>query len=120
MSDYFVHESAYVDEGARVGAGTKIWHFCHVMPGAEIGERCSVFRPVVWDGCASAVSGYTWWTGRRAVPHVAAHTGKPVGGSVGLTSRPRSAKLKPFFDLEPLCLYLSWIFEHSSAQSGMT
>jgi UDP-2-acetamido-3-amino-2,3-dideoxy-glucuronate N-acetyltransferase len=39
--DYFVHESSYVDEGARVGAGTRIWHFCHVLPGAVIGERCS-------------------------------------------------------------------------------
>ncbi|QWV95990.1 N-acetyltransferase [Geomonas nitrogeniifigens] len=39
--DYFVHESSYVDEGAQVGAGTKIWHFCHVMSGAAIGERCS-------------------------------------------------------------------------------
>ena len=38
--DYFVHESSYVDEGARIGAGTKIWHFCHVLPGARIGERC--------------------------------------------------------------------------------
>ena len=41
MSDYFVHESSYVDEGAKVGAGTRIWHFCHVMPGAVIGEKCS-------------------------------------------------------------------------------
>src|SRR5512135_2580697 len=39
--DYFVHESSYVDEGASVGAGTKIWHFCHVLPGAVIGRRCS-------------------------------------------------------------------------------
>jgi UDP-2-acetamido-3-amino-2,3-dideoxy-glucuronate N-acetyltransferase len=43
----FVHESAYVDEGARVGAGTKIWHFCHVMGGAVIGERCSLGQNVV-------------------------------------------------------------------------
>lgn len=39
--DYFVHQSSYVDEGAQVGAGTKIWHFSHVMSGASIGERCS-------------------------------------------------------------------------------
>ena len=32
--DYFKHESAYVDEGAKVGRGTRIWHFCHVMAGA--------------------------------------------------------------------------------------
>lgn len=43
----FIHESAYVDEGAIVGAGTKIWHFCHVMPGAVIGARCSLGQNVV-------------------------------------------------------------------------
>ena len=43
----FVHESSYVDEGAVVGAGTKIWHFCHVMPGAVIGERCNLGQNVV-------------------------------------------------------------------------
>jgi UDP-2-acetamido-3-amino-2,3-dideoxy-glucuronate N-acetyltransferase len=43
----FIHESAYVDDGARVGSGTKIWHFCHVMPGAVIGERCSLGQNVV-------------------------------------------------------------------------
>ena len=39
-TDYFVHESAYVDEGAEIGAGTKIWHFAHIMSGAKIGSRC--------------------------------------------------------------------------------
>lgn len=47
MSDFFVHESAYVDDGVTIGAGTKIWHFCHVMPGAVIGERCSLGQNVV-------------------------------------------------------------------------
>jgi len=37
---YFVHESAYVDDGAEIGEGTKIWHFAHVMGGAKIGRRC--------------------------------------------------------------------------------
>jgi UDP-2-acetamido-3-amino-2,3-dideoxy-glucuronate N-acetyltransferase len=37
---YFAHESAYVDDGCRIGKGTKIWHFCHIMKGAVIGERC--------------------------------------------------------------------------------
>jgi UDP-2-acetamido-3-amino-2,3-dideoxy-glucuronate N-acetyltransferase len=46
-ADVFVHESSYVDEGARIGKGTKIWHFCHVMPGAIIGERCSLGQNVV-------------------------------------------------------------------------
>jgi len=43
----FIHESAYVDDGARIGNGTKIWHFCHVMPGAVIGERCNLGQNVV-------------------------------------------------------------------------
>lgn len=38
--NYFVHESAYVDDPVEIGAGTKIWHFCHVQSGARIGERC--------------------------------------------------------------------------------
>ena len=42
-----VHESSYVDEGARIGKGTRIWHFCHVMSGAEIGEQCSLGQNVV-------------------------------------------------------------------------
>ena len=38
--DFFVHPSAYVDEPCQIGAGSKIWHFCHVMAHAQIGERC--------------------------------------------------------------------------------
>lgn len=40
MTTFFKHESAYVDDGAQIGEGTKIWHFCHVMAGARIGSRC--------------------------------------------------------------------------------
>ncbi|MGH7499704.1 MAG: acyltransferase, partial [Gemmatimonadales bacterium] len=40
-------ESAYVDEGALIGSGSKVWHFCHVMPGAVIGERCNLGQNVV-------------------------------------------------------------------------
>src|SRR2546428_586437 len=47
MADYFVHESSYVEAGAVIGKGTKIWHFCHVMPGAVIGERCTLGQNVV-------------------------------------------------------------------------
>jgi UDP-2-acetamido-3-amino-2,3-dideoxy-glucuronate N-acetyltransferase len=47
VSQPFIHESSYVDDGATVGAGTKVWHFCHVMPGAVIGERCSLGQNVV-------------------------------------------------------------------------
>jgi UDP-2-acetamido-3-amino-2,3-dideoxy-glucuronate N-acetyltransferase len=47
MPDYFVHESSYIDEGAKIGVGTKIWHFCHVMTRARIGERCNIGQNVL-------------------------------------------------------------------------
>ncbi|HER08469.1 MAG TPA: N-acetyltransferase [Bacteroides sp.] len=47
MSDYFAHETAVIDEGVRIGAGTNIWHFCHIMTGSVIGERCNLGQNVV-------------------------------------------------------------------------
>ena len=47
MPDYFVHQSSYVDDGAVIGAGSKIWHFSHIMAGAVIGERCNLGQNVV-------------------------------------------------------------------------
>lgn len=43
---FFVHPSAIIDEGAQIGAGTKIWHFCHIMPEAIIGGSCSLGQNV--------------------------------------------------------------------------
>jgi UDP-2-acetamido-3-amino-2,3-dideoxy-glucuronate N-acetyltransferase len=45
--NYFVHESAIVDEGCEIGAGTKIWHFSHIMPNCKIGEGCNIGQNVV-------------------------------------------------------------------------
>jgi UDP-2-acetamido-3-amino-2,3-dideoxy-glucuronate N-acetyltransferase len=58
MKDFFVHESSFIDDGAVIGAGTKIWHFCHVLTNTTIGKNC-VFGQncaigpdvVVGDGC---------------------------------------------------------------------
>ena len=46
MKDYFIHESSYVDEGAEIGAASKVWHFCHVMPRARIGRHCNIGQNV--------------------------------------------------------------------------
>jgi UDP-2-acetamido-3-amino-2,3-dideoxy-glucuronate N-acetyltransferase len=43
---FFRHESAYVDDGCEIGEGTKIWHFCHVMPRARIGRGCNIGQNV--------------------------------------------------------------------------
>ncbi|MBE6025783.1 MAG: N-acetyltransferase [Clostridiales bacterium] len=46
MAEYFVHESSYVDDNVKIGKGTKIWHFSHILKGAEIGENCSLGQNV--------------------------------------------------------------------------
>jgi len=48
MSDkaYFAHPTACIDEGAVIGAGSKVWHFCHVSSGATLGERCNLGQNV--------------------------------------------------------------------------
>jgi UDP-2-acetamido-3-amino-2,3-dideoxy-glucuronate N-acetyltransferase len=55
---YFAHATALIDAPTRIGAGTRIWHFCHVMTGARIGARCVLgqncfvgARAALGDGC---------------------------------------------------------------------
>ena len=48
-NDFYVHPSSVVDSGARIGKGTKIWHFSHVMPGAVIGGGCNLGQNVFVD-----------------------------------------------------------------------
>lgn len=45
--EYFAHETAVIDGGCKIGRGTKIWHFSHVMSGSEIGENCNIGQNVV-------------------------------------------------------------------------
>jgi len=45
--DFFAHETAVIDAGCKIGKGTRIWHFSHIMKGAEIGEDCNIGQNVV-------------------------------------------------------------------------
>jgi UDP-2-acetamido-3-amino-2,3-dideoxy-glucuronate N-acetyltransferase len=45
--DYFAHDTAVIDDGCKIGKGTKIWHFSHIMTGSEIGENCNIGQNVV-------------------------------------------------------------------------
>ena len=45
--NYFSHESAVIDKKAKIGNGTKIWHFCHIMDDCEIGNDCNIGQNVV-------------------------------------------------------------------------
>ena len=48
-SDFFVHPTSVIDEGAQIGKGTKIWHFCHLMSTCKVGERCNIGQNVYID-----------------------------------------------------------------------
>jgi UDP-2-acetamido-3-amino-2,3-dideoxy-glucuronate N-acetyltransferase len=47
MPDYLAHESCYIDQPCDIGAGTRLWHFTHVMAGARIGTGCNIGQNVV-------------------------------------------------------------------------
>jgi UDP-2-acetamido-3-amino-2,3-dideoxy-glucuronate N-acetyltransferase len=47
VRDFFAHETAIIDEGCRIGKGTKIWHFSHIMPNCQLGENCNLGQNVV-------------------------------------------------------------------------
>ena len=46
IASCFIHETAVVDEGCRIGAGSKVWHFSHLMSGAVLGENCNIGQNV--------------------------------------------------------------------------
>ena len=46
MSDYFVHPTSIIEDNVEIGAGTKIWYFCHIQSGAKIGKNCSLGQNV--------------------------------------------------------------------------
>lgn len=76
--DYFVHESSYVDEGAVIGKGTKIWHFSHVLPGARIGENCNLGQNV------SIAGGTTIGDGVKIQNNVSVYEGTTIEDEVFL------------------------------------
>jgi UDP-2-acetamido-3-amino-2,3-dideoxy-glucuronate N-acetyltransferase len=50
MTNYFAHETACIDQPCTIGAGTKIWHFCHICAGAQIGQNCNLGQNVFIAG----------------------------------------------------------------------
>ena len=47
MAEFFAHPTSVIDDGSKISAGTKIWHFSHVMSGCFIGENCNIGQNVV-------------------------------------------------------------------------
>ncbi|RMG16589.1 MAG: N-acetyltransferase [Bacteroidetes bacterium] len=50
MSEYYVHPTAVIDPGCEIGAGSRIWHFCHLMAGCQIGRNCVLGQNVMVAG----------------------------------------------------------------------
>lgn len=46
MSEYYAHPSSFIDDGAEIGTGSRIWHFCHIMPRVRIGRNCNLGQNV--------------------------------------------------------------------------
>jgi UDP-2-acetamido-3-amino-2,3-dideoxy-glucuronate N-acetyltransferase len=76
--EYFVHESAYVDEPCRIGRGTKIWHFCHIMKDCQIGENCIFGQNVL------VASGVVIGNNVKVQNNVAIYTGTVIEDDVFL------------------------------------
>jgi UDP-2-acetamido-3-amino-2,3-dideoxy-glucuronate N-acetyltransferase len=76
--EYFVHPTAVVDDGAQIGKGTKIWHFSHIIKGAQIGERCIFGQNVNVDG------GTVIGNNVKVQNNVSIYTGTIVEGDVFL------------------------------------
>jgi UDP-2-acetamido-3-amino-2,3-dideoxy-glucuronate N-acetyltransferase len=45
----YIHPSSVIDEGAKIGTGTRVWHFSHLMPGSIVGENCIIGQNVFID-----------------------------------------------------------------------
>lgn len=46
MEEYFVHESSYIDDNVKIGRGTKVWHFSHILKNCRIGDNCTIGQNV--------------------------------------------------------------------------
>ncbi len=56
-TETFIHPTAVIDPGAQIGAGTRIWHFCHLMPNSRVGENCILGQNVFIDNNAIVGNG---------------------------------------------------------------
>lgn len=74
--DYYVHPTAVIDEGASIGTGSKVWHFCHLMPGSVLGPDCNLGQNVF------VASGVTLGRGCKVQNNVSLYAGLEIGDEV--------------------------------------
>ncbi|MGB3800928.1 MAG: acyltransferase [Lewinella sp.] len=74
--EYFAHASAVIDDGAVIGTGSRIWHFCHLSAGCEIGNDCSLGQNVFVAG------GVKLGNGCKVQNNVSLYAGMEIGDHV--------------------------------------
>ena len=92
MSNQLIHPTAIIDGGAQIGEGTRIWHFCHVMPRAVIGMDCNIGQNVFVDNNAIIGNGVKIQNNVSVYQGVVLEDGVFVGPSAVFTNviNPRS------------------------------
>lgn len=78
MESYYSHPSAVIEEGAQIGKGTRVWHFCHIMQHTQIGENCNIGQNVV------IMPGVILGNGVKVQNNVSLYTGVQCGDDVFL------------------------------------
>jgi UDP-2-acetamido-3-amino-2,3-dideoxy-glucuronate N-acetyltransferase len=76
MDTYYAHPTAVLDEDCVIGKGTKIWHFCHLMPDSRVGENCVLGQNVLVS------SGVTLGNGVKVQNNVSLYTGVVIEDDV--------------------------------------
>ena len=92
MSNQLIHPTAVIDAGAQIGEGTRIWHFCHVMPKAIVGSNCNIGQNVFIDNNAIVGNGVKIQNNVSVYNGVVLEEGVFVGPSAVFTNviNPRS------------------------------
>jgi UDP-2-acetamido-3-amino-2,3-dideoxy-glucuronate N-acetyltransferase len=75
-ADPYIHPTAVLDPGAVIGAGTRVWHFCHLMPDSRVGERCILGQNVYID------RGVQVGNGVKIQNNVSVYNGVEIGDDV--------------------------------------
>ncbi len=94
LPDVFIHPSSVIDAGAQVGAGTRIWHFCHLMPRCRVGTDCVIGQNVFIDNDVVIGNGVKIQNNVSVYTGVVLEDGVFIGPSVVFTNvhNPRAFK----------------------------
>ena len=107
MEKVFVHESSYVDDNCIIGAGTKIWHFSHIMSGCQIGENCNICSHCLIENDVKIGNNVTIKSGVQVWDGITIEDNVQVGANVSFTN-----------DRYPRAKNPNWVLERTTICKG--